>query len=486
MGGRRLLPRSTTNRVRGLPGSSLSLVAESRKTRTSSFGSSRRESHDATAFYDRFDPPIVRQDRDIEWDKAIDAIHLGDARHMVEVPSNSVALVVTSPPYFAGKEYEEDMGKGHVPASYQAYLRGLEEVFAECVRTLEPGGRLAVNVANLGRRPYRSLSGDVIRLFERLGLLLRGEVVWVKARGASGSTAWGTFQRPANPVLRDLSERIVLASKGRFDRAIPVRERAEDGRPHVSDIWRDEFMEATTDIWEIPSESATRVGHPAPFPVELPRRLIELFTYRDDLVLDPFMGSGTTAVAAVQAGRHYVGYEIDPEYHERAVARVAREATEVDRGPRTPVPAETNFASATEAAIRQGRAIKDVAKAVLTDAGFCDIREAVKVGPGIDVTFEAADRGGNRWLFDLSGSFSASAPGLVRMEVLWRAVGRAAAIERHRSGRKLVLLTSHRPTERSPGARVLAELVGGDRPVFDVIELLADEDLVRLAAYAGC
>ena len=458
-------------------------MAESKRTRTSSFGSSRRESHDATAFYERFEPPVIRADGVIHWDKALDTIHRGDASQMVEVPSNSVALVVTSPPYFAGKEYEEDMGKGHVPASYQAYLQGLEAVFAECVRTLEPGGRIAVNVANLGRRPYRSLSGDVVRIFERLGLLLRGEVVWIKARGASGSTAWGTFQRPANPVLRDLSERIVIASKGRFDRAVPLRERAELGHPSVSDIWRDEFMEATTDIWEIPSESATRVNHPAPFPVELPRRLIELFTYRDDLILDPYIGSGTTAVAAVQAGRHFVGYEVDPEYHARAVERVAAARPDTTPGPRHPAEVDESE-SETAAAVRQGRATRDVALAVLTDAGFSSVRENVRVGPGVDVTFEAGDQSGRRWLFDLSGSFSASAPGLVRADVLWRAVGRAAAIDRHRGDRPLVLLTSHRPPERSPSARVLAEMVGPDRPVFDVVELLGEDDVARLAAYA--
>jgi DNA modification methylase len=461
-------------------------MAESKKTRTSSFGSSRRESHDATAFYQRFEPPTIRHDRDVSWDKAIDEIILGDARCMDRVPTNSVALVVTSPPYFAGKEYEEDMGRGHVPASYQAYLQGLEEVFAECVRTLEPGGRIAVNVANLGRRPYRSLSGDVLRLFERLGLLLRGEVVWVKARGASGSTAWGTFQRPANPVLRDLSERIVIASKGRFDRAVPARERSEKGHPHVADIWRDEFMEATTDIWEIPSESAIRVNHPAPFPVELPRRLMELFTYRDDLVLDPFIGSGTTAVAAIHTGRHYVGYEIDPEYHERAVARVTAELTDAAPGARIPGAEEVEESgeSDTDRAVREGRAIRDLALAALRDAGFVDLREKVKVGPGIELAVEATDRAGGRWLFDVLGGFTASRPGLTRVDTLWRAIGRAAVIDRHRDGRRLVLLTSHRPPDRSPAARLLAEVTGPDGPVFDVVELLAPEDMARLAAYA--
>jgi DNA modification methylase len=460
-------------------------VAESRKTRTSSFGSSRRESHDASPFYERFDPPLISEDSHVHWEKALDIIHLGDARHMDAVPSDSVALVVTSPPYFAGKEYEEEMGRGHVPASYQAYLQGLEEVFAECVRTLEPGGRIAVNVANLGRRPYRSLSGDVARIFERLGLLLRGEVVWVKARGASGSTAWGTFQRPANPVLRDLSERIVIACKGRFDRAVPPGERAEHGWPHVSDIWRDEFMEATTDIWEIPSESATRVNHPAPFPVELPRRLIELLTYRGDLVLDPFIGSGTTAVAARRAGRHFVGYEIDPEYHRRAVQRVAAEQPDDGPGPRNPLPVDAAIATPTEEAVLAGRSVRDVAAAVLEEAGFSALREGVRVCPGVEVAFEASDATGDRWLFDLHGAFTASAPGLVRSDVLWRAIGRAAVVDRHRADRRLVLLTTHLPPERSPGARVLGEVVGPDRPVFDAVELLDPVGRARLAAHAA-
>jgi site-specific DNA-methyltransferase (adenine-specific) len=218
--------------------------------------------------------------------------------------------------------------------------------------------------------------------------------------------------------------------------------------------------------------------------VELPRRLIELFTYRGDLVLDPFMGSGTTAVAAIQSGRHYVGYEIDSEYHQRALDRVAAEAGETGGGPHSRPDDGSGTETATERAVRQGRSIRDVATAVLLDAGFTDVRDNVKVGPGIDVAFEAADRAGVRWLFDLSGAFTASAPGLVRTETMWRAIGRATVIDRHRKGRRLVLLTSHRPPKRSPAARVLAEVVGPDRPIFDVVELLDDEDRARLAAFA--
>ena len=115
-------------------------------------------------------------------------------------------------------------------------------------------------------------------------------------------------------MLRDLTERVVIASKGRFDRAVGPVERATAGCRREASISRDEFMEATTDVWEIPPESATRVGHPAPFPVELPAAADRPLHLRGDLVLDPFMGSGTTAVAAVRTGRHYVGYDTDPEY----------------------------------------------------------------------------------------------------------------------------------------------------------------------------
>src|SRR5437016_4091180 len=299
-------------------------VAQRREpTRTSRFGVSRRENHDASAFYARFTAPELTASDDVHPGKVIDEIFEGDSRNMAKVPDGSVALVVTSPPYFAGKEYEEALGEGHIPATYLEYLQMLEEVFAECVRTLEPGGRIAVNVANLGRRPYRSLSSDVITILQdRLRLLLRGEVIWQKARGSSGSCAWGSFQRPANAVLRDLTERVVIVSKDRFDRALNARERDKKSLPSKASLSRDEFMEATTDVWEIPPESATRVEHPAPFPVSLPERLIHLYTYYDDLVLGPFVGSGTTPVAAVRTGRHYAGYDTDSTYVERARQRV--------------------------------------------------------------------------------------------------------------------------------------------------------------------
>lgn len=295
-------------------------------TATRSFGSGRRENHDSTGFYARFRAPELSDDADVHPPATLDRIFAGDAAAMTEaqVADRSVALVVTSPPYFAGKEYEQDLGEGHIPATYAAYLEMLRDVLSVCAAKLEPGGRIAVNVANLGRKPYRSLSADVITILQDdLGLLMRGEVIWQKARAAGGSCAWGSFRSPANPVLRDVTERIVIASRGRFDRALPRRRRQELGLPHEATIDTESFLEATLDVWEIPAESATRVGHPAPFPVELPRRLIELYTYKGDLVLDPFIGSGSTALAAIDTARHYVGFDTDPAYVALANQRIA-------------------------------------------------------------------------------------------------------------------------------------------------------------------
>lgn len=250
---------------------------------------------------------------------------------MPELPDRSVALMVTSPPYFVGKEYEQAVNDSQAPSSYMEYLTLLHDVFKECVRVLEPGGRMAINVANLGRKPYRSLSGDVIRILQDdLGLLLRGEIIWRKAKGSSGSCAWGSWRSPTNPVIRDLTERIIIAAKGRFDRALSTAHRRTHGLPYESTISTEEFLAATIDVWDIPPAQAHRVGHPAPFPVKLPARLIQLYTYRGDLVLDPFMGSGSTLVAAVAAHRRAVGYDIKQSYVDLAKARVIEQLLDND------------------------------------------------------------------------------------------------------------------------------------------------------------
>jgi site-specific DNA-methyltransferase (adenine-specific) len=468
-------------------------------TSTSSFGVSRREGHDSRAFYDRFTAPVVSSDKTLGARRQpVDVLVAGDARSMTAVDDATVALVVTSPPYFAGKEYEAALGTDHIPETYQAYLDMLAAVFSECVDKLEPGGRIAVNVANLGRRPYRSLSADVIDILQnRLRLLLRGEVIWWKGRGAGGSCAWGSFQRPGNPVLRDLTERVVIASKGRFDRALTARQRHEQGLPSSATMFRDEFMEATTDIWEMAPESANRVGHPAPFPVELPQRLIDLYTYKGDLVLDPFVGSGTTAVAAVRTGRHYVGYDTERAYIDAARVRVADEVARVaaeDARRRSPfrtveLPAVPGPADPSEdyqaRAVREGRKAKDLAYEVLTQCGFTHVRKDVPYPTlGVEVNFLGRDATGQEWAFDVSGGFTSTRAGLKRTDTLWKALGKAAVLHERHPSTPLVLLTTDAPVKGSAGDAALRVVLGPDKAIYDIVELLSSEGHERLHRYA--
>ncbi len=277
-------------------------------TETKSFGSSGREGHNASAFYSRklmVEHQITTDSSLINWSTCRNQIFCESSDRMSErLLPNSVSLMITSPPYNVGKEYDNDL-------STEEYLTLLENVFVETYKALEPGGRACVNVANLGRKPYIPLASHLIHLMNRIGFLMRGEIIWQKAKGASGSCAWGSFKMATNPSLRDVHEYILIFSKGRFDRA----------RKGKSTISRDDFMRDTLSIWEMRPESARRVGHPAPFPEELPERLINLYSFEGDLILDPFMGSGTTCVAAKKLGRDYVGFDTNPDYciiaHER-------------------------------------------------------------------------------------------------------------------------------------------------------------------------
>jgi len=465
-----------------------------RATSTSNFGVSRRENHDSSSFYDRFRPPALSDDDTVlPAEPLADPFLPKDATRMDEVADGSVALVVTSPPYFAGKQYEEELEREGVPASYGAYIELLRDVFRECVRKLEPGGRLAVNVANLGRKPYRSLSADVIGILQDdLELLLRGELIWRKGEGASGSCAWGSFRSAANPVLRDVTERVIIASKGRFDRALSVTDREQRELPHESTLMTEDFMALTLDVWEIPPESARRVGHPAPFPTELPEQLIRLYTFKNDLVLDPFMGSGSTLVAAARLDRRYVGYDTDPEYvriAQRRVAEALADRPARDEGPkrraasRPPRPArdDEDFQSR---ATREGKAAQKLAEEVLLDAGFViDERNPRIPKTGVTVNFIAKDAGGDTWFFDVSGAFTSHRGGLLRSDTVWKCLGRANAL-RGRIGDQvpIVFLTTHLPKRPSEGDTALR--AAGPNAFFDAIEMLSDEGRDRLALYA--
>jgi site-specific DNA-methyltransferase (adenine-specific) len=382
---------------------------------------------------------------------------------MDAVADNSVALVVTSPPYFAGKQYEEELGREGVPGSYIEYLELLRDVFADCKRVLEPGGRIAVNVANLGRKPYRSLSADVMSILQDdLHLLPRGEIIWQKGEGANGSCAWGSFRSAANPVLRDVTERVLVASKGRFGRALSPKERQRDGLPFESSVGADDFMALTLDVWDVPPESAVRVQHPAPFPVELPQRLMELYTYRGDLVVDPFCGSGSTLVAALRSGRDAVGYDLDPAYVSIAQERLAGDEAVATRS--------------------EGTAAMALALQAIEAAGFRDVRPNRRLrGLGMAVSYSAVGAGGRTWYFDVAGTNSSYRGGMSKSETVWRTLGRAHVMAAGDVG-PLVVLTTQLPREGTEADRALR--APGPGGIFDVVDLLSSDGVRRLRSYA--
>jgi site-specific DNA-methyltransferase (adenine-specific) len=282
-------------------------------TETSSFGTNGRINHDSSKFYNSKLYTEVsnnfiedRTENQIP-DEYLNRVILGSAENMKELPNNSVHLMITSPPYNVSKEYDSDL-------SLSEYLQLLYNSFEETYRVLINGGRACINIANIGRKPYIPLSDYISRMMIDIGFNMRGEVIWNKASSASPSTAWGSWQSAANPTLRDIHEYILIFSKGDYKR--------EKG-DKMNTISKDQFMEWTKSIWTMNAESAKKIGHPAPFPEELPFRLIQLFSFTDDVVLDPFIGSGTTAVAALKSSRKFVGYEISKEYVDIADRRIS-------------------------------------------------------------------------------------------------------------------------------------------------------------------
>ena len=288
-----------------------------KRTQSSSFGVSNREGHDSSKYYNSRLYENVPKESDVGLPQVFpenlkNQLICQDARNMSQIPSNSVHHMITSPPYNVSKEYDENL-------SLQEYLSLLREVFSEVYRVLVPGGRAVINIANVGRKPYIPLATYVNTIMIEIGFLMRGEVIWDKSASAGSSTAWGSFQSASNPCLRDVHEYILIFSKGSFSLSRTEEEKSE-GR--INTIEKQEFIDLTKSIWRFPTASAKRIGHPAPFPIELPRRSIEFYTYAGDVVLDPFIGAGSTALAALNTGRFYVGFDISQDYIDLANNRI--------------------------------------------------------------------------------------------------------------------------------------------------------------------
>ncbi|MBW1746282.1 MAG: site-specific DNA-methyltransferase [Deltaproteobacteria bacterium] len=288
-------------------------------TETSSFGTPGRINHDSTKFYKSRLYEGLRDTKNVRYienkipEKNINKIFCKSSEKMDELPDNSVHLMVTSPPYNVSKEYDDDL-------SLNEYLNLLNTVWRETYRVLVPGGRACVNVANLGRKPYIPLHTYIIEGMQEIGYLMRGELIWNKASSASPSTAWGSWLSAANPVLRDIHEYILVFSKETFSRKKENRENT---------IKKEEFLEWTKSIWSFSAVSARQIGHPAPFPEELPHRLIQLYTFKGDVVLDPFAGSGTACLSAIKDKRNYIGYDIDSEYVKLAERRISNHTNQL-------------------------------------------------------------------------------------------------------------------------------------------------------------
>ena len=287
-------------------------------THTSAFGTSGRINHDSSEFYKgKLYANQVPAEPET-WientvpDENLDKLYCASSEDMSAIPDCSIHLMVTSPPYNAKKEYDDDL-------SLEEYRELLRNVFAETYKKLVTGGRACINIANLGRKPYIPLHSYIIEDMLNIGYYMRGEIIWDKASSAGSSTAWGSWLSAANPVLRDVHEYILVFSKDTFTRKRNGKENS---------LCKEDFLAWTKSVWTFHAESAKRIGHPAPFPEALPHRLIQLYSFVGDVVLDPFCGSGTTCLSALKAGRHYIGYDIEEEYIQLANDRISAYANQ--------------------------------------------------------------------------------------------------------------------------------------------------------------
>lgn len=282
-------------------------------TKTSSFGTSGRRNHDSSDFYNSRLYKNLKNEKKVEYienkipNDIINNIYCKSSEKMDELPDSSVHLMITSPPYNVSKDYDDDL-------SLDEYRSLLKSVWEETYRVLVPGGRVCINVANIGRKPYIPLHTYIILDMLDIGFFMRGEIIWNKGSSSGGSTAWGSWKSASNPTLRDIHEYILVFSKDTFSRKRGDR---------IDTIEKQQFLDWTKSIWSFSTVSAKKIGHPAPFPEELPNRLIQLYSFENDVVLDPFVGSGQTCISSIKNNRNYIGYDIDENYVQMCKTRIS-------------------------------------------------------------------------------------------------------------------------------------------------------------------
>jgi site-specific DNA-methyltransferase (adenine-specific) len=260
------------------------------------------------------------------------AVRLGDARDLSWIPDGSVHLVVTSPPYWTLKKYEDSSGQLGSVKDYDSFLLELDEVWKECSRVLVKGGRVCCVVGDVclsrragGRHRIMPLHADIQVRSRKVGLDCLTPILWRKiANGATevegnGAGFYGKPYQPGAIVKNDVEYVVFLRKPGEYRKVDMLRKA-------LSMLTKPEMQSWVASVWSDIKGASTRDGHPAPYPVELAERLVRLFSFAGDTVLDPFLGSGSTSVAAIRSGRNSIGVDIEPKYLELAKQRILTEA----------------------------------------------------------------------------------------------------------------------------------------------------------------
>ena len=245
------------------------------------------------------------------WDRINGIKIINDDFLNVNLTKESIDLIVTSPPYNVGIYYNQH--DDNIP--YEEYLNWTKQWLKKALTLLKKDGRLCLNIPiDKNKGGIKPVYADIVKIALDVGFKYQSTIIW-NEQNISRRTAWGSWLSASAPYVIAPVETILVFYKETW-------KKLSKGK---SDITREEFIEWTNGLWTFPGESKKRIGHPAPFPLELPKRCIKLFSYVGDVVLDPFLGSGTTAIASYKLGRKAIGVEIDKKYFELAIKRIANE-----------------------------------------------------------------------------------------------------------------------------------------------------------------